>query len=95
MKTQLQKKFKHAEVFGITGNESRETLLQFANSIENHVKAMTTRIIEGTYHQAQRVIHYVDPASGINIMKDPNGNFISVWKLSPEQLRNVLERGSL
>lgn len=96
MTSQLQSKFKHAEIFGITGNSGKETLLKFANSIESHIKAATTKVIEGTYHQTQKVIHYVDVSSGINVMKDyANGNFISAWRLSPEQLKNVLERGSL
>ncbi len=94
-KSQLQKKFKHAEVFGITGNVNKKTLEQFSEALENHVKSSSTKIIEGTYHQTQKVIHYVDPSSGINVMKKYSGDFISTWKLNPEQLKNVLERGSL
>jgi hypothetical protein len=95
LKTQLQKKFKHAKDFGINGNANKQTLNQFSDAITNHVKAPTTKVIEGTYHQTQKVIHYVDPSTGLNVMKDYQGKFISTWKLSPEQLRNVLERGSL
>ena len=95
LKTQLQRKFKHAKDFGINGNANKQTLTQFSDAITNHVKAPTTKVIKGTYHQTQKVIHYVAPSTGLNVMKDYQGKFISTWKLSPEQLKNVLERGSL
>ena len=95
LKTQLQNKFKHARVFGINGNENKATLELFSDAIQNHVKSKTTKVIEGTYHQTQKVIHYIDPITGINVMKDYQGKFISNWRLSAKQLNNVLERGSL
>ena len=95
MDSQLQKKFKHAPVFGIEGSGNKNTIAQFAKAIENHVSANSTKVIEGTYKQTQKVIHYVDPVTGINLLKEPNGLLISVFKLNPTQLANVLERGSL
>lgn len=93
---QLQKKFiKHAKDFGIVGNESKVTLKAFSEAIETHVKSNSTEIIEGSYRNTQKVVHYLDKSTGLNVMKDYNGKLISGWKLSPDQLKNLLERGNI
>jgi hypothetical protein len=91
---QLNKKFKHADDFGVEGNNNHANREKFQEAIENHVDSPGTQKIEGTY-RGDPVIHYVDPATGRNVMTDRNGNFLSAWKLSAGQLQNVTERGSL
>jgi len=43
------------------------------------------KIIKGIY-RGNPVIHYLDPKTGLNVMSDEAGNFISGWKLNPNQL---------
>ncbi|MBN1569212.1 MAG: hypothetical protein JXA73_15285 [Acidobacteria bacterium] len=60
----------------------------------NLVNSPSTMKIVGTY-RGKPVIHYVDPETGLNVITDPAGKYISGWKLNAEQLKNVLTRGSL
>lgn len=91
---QIQAKFKHAGDFGVTGSFSKANATKFSQAIHVHINSPGVRQIAGTYHKAA-VTHYVDPSSGLNVMADPVGNFISGWKLSADQLRNVLQHGGL
>jgi uncharacterized Zn-binding protein involved in type VI secretion len=91
---QLQHAFKHAEDFGVSGNPSNATLDQFQAAIEDHVQSPDTLSIDGTYHGKPATL-FVDPATGVNVIGKPSGDFVSGWKLSPEQLRNVMTRGKL
>lgn len=40
----------------------------------------------------QPVTHNVDPKTGLTIIQKANGNFLSGWKLSADQLRSVLKQ---
>jgi hypothetical protein len=91
---QLQAKFKHAGDFGVAGNYSKANAAEFSRAIHQHVNSPAVRVIEGTYHK-QPVIHFLDPTTGLNVMADVAGNFISGWRLSAAQLQNVLTHGGL
>ncbi|EHR71161.1 Colicin D [Burkholderiales bacterium JOSHI_001] len=91
---QLQHGFKHAADFGVTGNASNMTLFEFSAAVQAHVEGPHTRTIAGTY-RGKPVTHFVDPATGLNVMRDAAGNFLSGWKLSPQQLQHVLSTGRL
>ena len=52
------------------------------------------KVINGSY-RGQAVTHYVNPGTGVNVMKDATGNFLSGWKLNSSQLTNVLTKGKL
>lgn len=93
-RSQLQHGFKHAEDFGVVGNANNKTLSEFSAAIQNHVGASSTRVIQGTY-RGQPVTHFVDPNTGLNVIRDASGNFLSGWKLSPQQLEHVLTSGKL
>jgi hypothetical protein len=93
-RSQLQHAFKHAKDFGVLGNANTRTLAEFSNAIQNHIAAPGTRIIEGFY-RGTRVTHFVDPATGLNVIRDASGSFLSGWKLSSEQLDHVLSSGKL
>jgi hypothetical protein len=93
-KPQLQHAFKHAEDFGIVGNANSKTLAEFGSAIESHIVAPGTQAIQGTY-RGQAVTHFVDPKTGLNVIRDSSGNFLSGWKLSPKQLEYVLTSGKL
>lgn len=89
----LQAKFKHAGDFGVAGNYSKANAAEFSAAINQHINAAGTRAIQGTY-RGQSVTHYLDSSTGLNVISR-GGEFVSGWKLSPEQLANVLRNGSL
>ena len=92
---QIQKKYNdHAFQFGIHGNYNSGNAQKFASAIAKHVKSQSTREIAGTFRK-QPVIHYINPTTGLNVMTDRSGNYISGWQLSPSQVENVVKRGSL
>ncbi|WP_407635867.1 colicin D domain-containing protein [Pseudodesulfovibrio piezophilus] len=92
---QLKRKFKHAGDFGIEGkNYNPSKGERFRKAIDDHVRNTETVEIKGTY-RGQDVVHYVNPKTGNNVIKKPDGEFISGWKLKPDQLKNVLTRGKL
>ena len=90
---QLQTKFGHAGDFGIEGNYDAQNAAQFEQTLNNFVQNAPNQI-QGTY-RGQPAIFYVDPESGLMVMTTPSGEFWSAWKLSPQQLWNVLNRGTL
>ena len=51
-------------------------------------------MIEGTYRGVS-AIHYLDPETGLNVFTTPEGGFWGAWQLSPDQIENVILRGSL
>src|SRR5690606_5672679 len=69
---QLQHAFKHAADFGVSGNPSNKTLAEFSSAIQRHVDSSSTVAIQGTYRGAE-VTHFVDPGTGLNVMKDEIG----------------------
>lgn len=91
---QLQHAFKHAGDFGVVGNPSNTTLAEFSSAIHNHVIAPGTQAIQGAY-RGEPVTHFVDPNTGLNVIRDASDNFLSGWKLNPKQLEHVLTRGNL
>ena len=93
-RSQLQHGFKHAKDFGVSGNASNKTLSEFSSAVQSHVNGAGTQVIQGTY-RGNPVTHHVDPSTGLNVIRDSSGNFLSGWKLSPEQLQNVVTRGKL
>ncbi len=91
---QLQSKFKHAQAFGVEGNYSKANAQAFQSAIEKHVSGPDTRATQGIY-RGQDATLYTDPNTGLAVIADTEGNFLSGWKLNPEQLRCVLESGRL
>jgi RHS repeat-associated protein len=91
---QLQKKFKHAGDFGVPGGYSRASAAAFSRALNQHINSPAVRAISGTY-RGNPVTHYVNPGTGLNVIADQAGNFVSGWRLSGAQLQNVLSRGSL
>jgi hypothetical protein len=91
---QLQKKFKHAVDFGITGNPNRENLDKFKDAILNHCGSPNVKVISGTY-RGDPVTHYCNENTGVNVISNGDGDFVSGWKLSPRQLEHVLDHGGL
>jgi len=59
-----------------------------------HINSPSTRTIDGFY-RGNPVTHYLDEAAGLNVIADPAGNFVSGWRLGPEQMEGVLTSGRL
>lgn len=51
-------------------------------------------VLEGTY-RSEPVTHFVNPQTGLTVIRAADGAFVSGWRLTPDQLANVLTRGSL
>lgn len=91
---QLQSKFKHAKDFGVSGNYNPANARQFEQAIKSHTTNPGTQVIKGTY-RGQKAIHLYNPKTGLNVITQPNGNFVSGWKLSPKQTTTLFRRKSL
>ena len=73
---QLQRKFKHAADFSVMGKYSRQQATMFEGAIRAHVEDETTLMIPGTY-RGEPVTHFVNPQTGLNVMRDTQGAFVS------------------
>ena len=93
----LQKVFSsHGPDFGFTGNWNKAADPLLEKALAEHIlDAAGTIRMPGTYRGVMSVIHNIDPVSGLNVMQSPAGDLISGWRLNPQQLWNVLTRGSL
>ena len=91
---QLQKKFKHAADFGVTGNYNRANAKKFYRAIQDHLNAPGTNEIRGTY-RGKPVTFHTDQNTGLTVIQNPNGGFLSGWKLNPQQLQHVVTDGKL
>lgn len=90
---QLQKKFKHAEDFGVKGNYNKINRERFMKNIKNHISNPSTKKLEGTF-RGDKVTHYYNPRTNLNVMKK-GGQFHSGWKLNTKQIERILKDGSL
>nr|WP_276208168.1 colicin D domain-containing protein [Vibrio neptunius] len=91
---QLKKKFKHAVDFGVKGNCNSTNLKQFDQAIRDHIIAPGTQKIDGSY-RGDKVQLHTDPTTGLTVILEPDGKFLSGWKLNPKQLECVLNTGKL
>ncbi len=91
----LQKFFgKHGADFGLKGNWNPGRVAETLDAIKAHMAAAGTKAVPGTY-RGDKVFHYVNPSTGLNVTVDLNGNLVSGWKLSGEQLESVINSGKL
>lgn len=91
---QLRRKFKHAADFGVPGPYNQTQATRFAQALRAHVEDRAMLVLRGTYRGAP-VMHFVHPTTGLDVMCGADNAFISGWRLTPEQLTNVLTRGRL
>lgn len=81
-KGQLQHAYKHAGDFGVVGNANKAKLVEFEVAVQKHIAAPGAKLIEGTY-RGNPATHFVDPNTGLNVIRDSSGNFLSGWKAKP------------
>ncbi len=91
---QLQAKFKHAVDFGVKGSWNKGAGSKFSSVINQHINSSSVQIIQGTY-RGNPAVHYLNSKSGLNVIANPNGTFVSGWKLNSKQLENVIKHGGL
>jgi len=91
----LQKGFtKHGKDFGIVGNWGPGKGEEFRQAVIGHINKPGIETIGGTY-RGNAVTHYLDRSTGLNVIADPSGNYVSGWRLSDEQLSGVASTGRL
>ena len=92
---QVQSKFKHALDFGIEDNYNKKSAARFVDTLRSHIDDPNTQVIEGTYKKTQQVTHYYNPSTGLNVIVDMNGNFVSGWRLGTNQAESLLTTGDI
>ncbi len=91
----LQKGFsKHGADFGLGGNWNPSRAAEFSRAVNQQINAAGVEAIEGTYRGAS-VTHLLNPSTGLNVIVDGAGNFVSGWRLGAEQLQSDLSTGRL
>lgn len=91
---QLQHAYKHAHCFGIAGPANKITLNAFRVELIRHVQSPDTQVIQGSF-RGILVTHFLNVHTGVNVIRDSNGNFLSVWALSAMQKVHMLKGGKL
>lgn len=91
---QLEKKFLHARDFGVTQGRGAAGFDAFGDAVTAFVDSSSTTRIAGTYRGDAVILNY-DTTSSLVVVQQTDGAFVSGWKLNPEQLANVIDRGSL
>ncbi len=92
---QLQSKWDHASDFGVGGNYNPENETAFRNAIESHMTDANTIEIDGTYRGQAGYKFFVNPNTGLTVITNGTGEFVSGWKLSAAQLKYLLTSGRL
>lgn len=92
---QLQKKFKHAVDFNISGSSNAEGLKLFERALKDHIDDPSTLKIAGKYRWKQDVWHFYNTETKIDVMTKMDGNFISGWKLSETQMSDLIGEGNV
>ncbi|HEX2092751.1 MAG TPA: colicin D domain-containing protein [Longimicrobiaceae bacterium] len=90
----LQHAFRHAKDFGVTGNWSKAAGQAFQQAIQNHIRNPGTLVVRGTY-RGNPVTHFFNPNTGLNVIRDAQGGFLSGWRLSAKQIEYLLRTGAL
>ncbi|MCW2647795.1 MAG: putative colicin protein, partial [Pseudonocardiales bacterium] len=66
----------------------------FADTIDKFVNDVGTTRVVGTYRLQPAVLNY-NAETKLVVAQSLDGAFICGWRMSEDQLRNVIERGSL
>lgn len=91
---QLQSKFKHAIDFGVGGKFNAATQAAYEAAIRGQVAEKATQVIEGTYRGSPAVFH-TNVQTGLTVITDRAGNFISGWRFSGQQMQHLLTTGKV
>jgi hypothetical protein len=93
---QLQRKYKHADDFGVDGPYNRLNAERFEHALKDFIGRDDVDVRVGTMRgQPGAVTFHYDASTRQCVVTSPAGDFISAWKLSARQLQAVKERGHL
>ena len=79
---QIEDKYKHASDFGVTDPRGRAGFDNFARALKQFIDDPVTMHIQGTFHGQPAILNY-NPDSGLCVIQNLDGTFVSAWKLSP------------
>lgn len=83
---------KHGAALGLSGNWMPARAKEFRSAVNQFINQPGVKEIVGRYHDRD-VIHYFNARTGVNLMSDRQGNYISVFKLDARQLNDLLTKG--
>lgn len=89
-----ESKFKHADAFGVIEPRGSSGFMSFEKVIQSFLDEADTVRVRGTYRGAPAILSYNSETLHV-IVQDPEGKFISGWRMTDRQYRNVLSRRSL
>ncbi|WP_188543644.1 colicin D domain-containing protein [Rhodococcoides trifolii] len=93
-RAQIEKKFKHADDFGVTEPRGNAGFDAFERAVQDHVRDPSTLHIDGTYRGDGAILNY-NESTGLVVVQTPSGEFVSGWRLTQMQRSNVLNTGRL
>lgn len=91
---QVEKKFKHAADFGVTGSRGREGFDAFRRALAEFVADPRTIRIWGSY-RGERVVLSFNRRSRLVVVQKADGRFVTGWRMTASQLRHVSAKGAL
>ncbi|OIV38544.1 hypothetical protein BIV57_05270 [Mangrovactinospora gilvigrisea] len=91
---QINKKFKHASDFGVTGNNNKIGRAAFESSMKGFLDDSGVSKLSINY-RGDPVTIYLHPQTRLAVVTKLDGSFLSGWKLSESQLSNVVDDGYL
>jgi hypothetical protein len=91
---QLESKYKHAKVFGVTAARGRAGFKAFESALVDFLAEPTTVRILGTYRR-ERVILSYNRESKLIVIQSTSGELVSAWEMTPGQALHVISKGSL
>jgi RHS repeat-associated protein len=83
---------KHGAALGLSGNWFPARAKEFRSAVNQFINKPSVKEIVGRYHDRD-VIHYFNTRTGVNLMSDRQGNYISVFKLDARQQKDLLTKG--
>ncbi|MBA8667938.1 hypothetical protein H1Q59_08565 [Holosporaceae bacterium 'Namur'] len=93
----LRKKFdSHKVDFGMEDMPyNKKNADIFKQKIVEHIKQDDIIVIAGTHRGTEKVIHYFDKKTKVNVMKDLKEDYVSGWKLSDKQIKSLETTGNV
>jgi hypothetical protein len=91
---QLESKFKHAEVFGVTARRGHDGFRAFDDAVRRFLASPSTRRVLGTYRGRQVILSY-QLGTRFAVIQGLDGTFMSAWRLRNWQIIHVARDRSL
>jgi hypothetical protein len=93
-RAKLEAKFKHAVDFGVAETRGAAAFYAYGKAVDGFVRDSSTVRVLGSYRGSPAILNY-NEVSRLIVVQAPDGSFMSGWRMSEAQLRNVITKGSL